>query len=274
MTYIAVDDTLCQKDGICSLACPVSIIEWQKGEFARPMKSGEKLCISCGHCVAICPHKAISHASMGPEDCLPYSPDLVIGREQAEQFLRGRRSIRKFKTTPLDRQTVADMIHLASHAPSGHNSQPVQWQVIQGIERIHFFTALVVEWMQTMIAEKPGLSRIMGFPIMVNAWKSGRDMLTRDAPTLVLVKAPEGNPASQAACTIAMTYFDLSAQAFNAGTCWCGYFLMAAINYPPLQEALELPDKTRVFGVMMAGYPMVSYPRMPKRNAPDITWMD
>ena len=71
-----------------------------------------------------------------------------------------------------------------------------------------------------------------------------------------------------------MTYLDLAAQSLDVATCWCGFFHMAAIAYEPLASKLGKDQGLRTHAVMMAGYPVYKYHRMPPRNVPDITWAE
>lgn len=271
---LKIDENKCKQDGVCALECPMGIIGWQKGKYPAPVPNAAKLCIQCGHCVAVCPHGAMAIPAMTPEACLAHDPAMKLLPDQAEHFLRSRRSIRNFKQNPVPKETLSQLIRLASHAPSGHNMQPVLWQVITGREVIKTHAALVIQWMKTMILEKPELAGPMHLDMVVRAWDVNLDVVTRNAPHLILVNGPAKNPTTPAACTIAMTYLDLAAQSFDVGTCWCGYFLMAALMHPPLKEALGTGKGINTYGVMMAGHPAFSYPRMPSRNEPRITWIE
>jgi nitroreductase/NAD-dependent dihydropyrimidine dehydrogenase PreA subunit len=274
MTLICVDETRCKQDGICAAECPMAIISWKKGSFPAPSARADDLCINCGHCVAVCPHEALTHRRMGPEDCMPVDKNHALSPDQTEHFLRARRSIRNFKETPVDRETLSEIIRLASFAPSGHNLQPVRWQVISGREKVKEHTGMVIDWMKQMKKENPGMAKALHLDMLIGAWKFGMDVVTRNAPSLVLAQGTEKDRTAPPACTIAMTYFDLAAQSFDVGTCWCGYFLMAANAHAPLAEKLGQDKGLKTYGVMMTGYPKYTYHRMPLRNAPDITWTE
>jgi hypothetical protein len=58
----------------------------------------------------------------------------------------------------------------------------------------------------------------------------------------------------------------------GVGTCWAGYFNMAAGLWPPLQQALDLPVDEVPLGTMMAGYAQYRYQRLAARQVPSITW--
>ena len=75
-----------------------------------------------------------------------------------------------------------------------------------------------------------------------------------------------------AACTLAVSYVDLMAQSMGLGTCWAGFFNAAANLWPPMNEALGLPEGHASFGAMMIGYPAFTYARIPLRKEARITW--
>ena len=136
MNLIAIDETKCKHDGICSAECPLSLINHpDKNNLPAEKEKAEELCISCGHCVAVCPHGALSLRSMSPKDCLPLDDDLRPSTEQVKIFLQSRRSIRVYKDKPVNRKTIANIIDMARYAPSGHNNQLVEWLVIYDKKR-------------------------------------------------------------------------------------------------------------------------------------------
>ena len=118
MGLLIVDQDKCQKDGLCAKECPMAIILLQdKESYPELVPGGELLCNLCGHCVAVCPHGALSHTQVPLADCPPLKKDLVINEEQAVQFLRSRRSIRFFKDRPVEKETIQKLIKIARYAP-------------------------------------------------------------------------------------------------------------------------------------------------------------
>ena len=55
-----------------------------------------------------------------------------------EEIAQNRRSIRGYKTDPIPRETLEEIIHIAKHAPSSMNTQPWHFHVLTGepLERI------------------------------------------------------------------------------------------------------------------------------------------
>ncbi|MGD8293058.1 MAG: 4Fe-4S binding protein [Desulfobacterales bacterium] len=100
MGFLQIDESKCKKDGICVNECPTAIIQLKNKTSAPAIKPGaEDSCLICGHCVAVCPHGALSHTRVPIEACPPVETNLVLNEKQAVQFLRSRRSIRVFKET-------------------------------------------------------------------------------------------------------------------------------------------------------------------------------
>ncbi len=274
MTLFSIDETLCKQDGICAAECPMGIISWKKGAFPAPSARAADLCINCGHCVAVCPHAALTHEKMSPEDCLSVDKAMALTPSQTEHFLRARRSIRCFKQTPVEKKALTEAIRMASFAPSGHNIQPVRWHVISGREKVKEHAAMVIDWMKVAKKENPEFAKALHLDMLIGAWKFGIDTVTRSAPTLILAQGAGKDRTAPQACTIATTYLDLAAQSLGFGTCWCGYFFMAANAHAPLAEKLGQDKGLKTFAVLMAGYPKFSYHRMPTRKTPDITWSE
>ena len=98
------------------------------------------------------------------------------------------------------------------------------------------------------------------------------DTVNRGAPHLVFTHAPEGNPVASSASTIALAYLELAAPSLGLGACWAGYTQAAAGQWPPLKEALGLPEGHVGTGAMMVGQPRYRYHRLPARREPSVTW--
>ena len=273
MALFTVDPKKCQRDGLCVAVCPGLLIEIVSEEgFPTPIADAETLCINCGHCVSVCPHGALSLKSITPKDCLPVKKELALSPAQGEQFLKSRRSIRSYKEKPVPRDLLARIIEFASYAPTGGNTQPVRWLVIEDTKEVRRLTGLVTDWQRTQIQAEADEFLRARLERLVTAWDQGIDRICRNAPHLIIAHGLSSLPATQSSCIIALTYLELAALSLGLGTCWAGYFNTAANSYPPLLEALDLPRDHLPFGAMMIGYPKYQYQRIPLRNKPKITW--
>lgn len=273
MSLLQIDRERCHRDGICADVCPALVISLEEDHgYPALVPDGAERCIRCGHCVAVCPHGALSHAAMATENCPTIEKARMPDAAQVEQFLRARRSIRRYKKEPLDRETLAHLIDVARFAPSGHNFQPVQWLVVQAPAEVQRLAGLVADWMRYLIDKKDPMAAAMHMDMVVEAWDKGHDRICRRAPHLIVAHAAKANPTSPAAATIAVAYLELAVASMGLGACWAGYFNAAANVWPPLNDALELPEGHVPFGAMLVGRPKYRYQRLPLRNEPQIIW--
>lgn len=274
MGLFMIDENKCRKDGICVAECPLHILELKEGSSApAPVDGAEDLCFRCGHCVVVCPHGAFSLSEMNTADCPPVRKEMFLDVEHAEHFLRSRRSIRTYQDKEIELEKLVKLIDVARYAPTGSNSQQVKWLVINSREKVRQIAGIVVDLVRHMIKERHPMAEKYGLPVILNAWESGIDVISRGAPGLIVAHAPKDYMMAQIDCTIALTFLDLAAPAFGLGTCWAGLLMVAASQWPPLLQALSLPEGNACFGVMMIGYPKYKYQRLPLRREADITWL-
>jgi nitroreductase/NAD-dependent dihydropyrimidine dehydrogenase PreA subunit len=273
MSLITIDPEKCKRDEICVHACPTLVLQMPSpGEIPESSSGFEAHCLNCGHCVAICPTAAFSLPWLAPEDCPPFDKELVVTPEQGEQFLRQRRSIRTFKDKPVEREKLEKLFQMASFAPTGGNSQLLNWTVVEDTAEVKKMAGLVVEWMRSVMKRDTEMAEAWGLPITVEGWDNGIEDICRGAPHVVVVHGDKNWPFGAEDAAIAITYLQLYAPLLGLGTCWGGYFYSAVNFYPPLFDALGLPADHRAFGAVMVGYPQFRYQRLPKRNEPKVTW--
>jgi nitroreductase/NAD-dependent dihydropyrimidine dehydrogenase PreA subunit len=273
MSAIAVDDARCNRCGVCVLECPSVIIKMADAD-ALPafVKGGEERCLVCGHCVAVCPLSAISLDGMKPEDCAPVTKDLLPTPEQVELLLKSRRSVRAYRDESVPREQLEKLIDIARYAPSGHNSQPLQWLVIESTQEVRRLTGAVAEWMRRGITELPQMAELLRFDLLVADWDRGRDRIMRGAPHAIIAHAPVDDFRAPQAAPIALTYLELAAYSQGLGACWAG-FLQAGLTFSPaVAEALQLPQGHQSLGAMMIGYPRHRFQRVPARKQPTVIW--
>jgi nitroreductase/NAD-dependent dihydropyrimidine dehydrogenase PreA subunit len=273
MSLFQIDESKCKRDGICAKECPARIIELRdKDAFPTPINLAEVNCIQCGHCMAVCPHGALTLNNWSLEEFPIIQKELLPSSDEVRQFLIARRSIRRYKKEVISHKILEELIDLGSYAPTGHNKQQVNWTVFENPEKVKQLVPLVIDWAKLMASKIPDPLIAKGMENLALAWDKGYDPIMREAPHLIMVHAQADLPSIQADCVIALTYLELYAAAKGLGTCWAGYLTAAANVYPPLREALGLPEGHRCFGAVMIGYPQFKYHRSPKRNPPMVSW--
>lgn len=183
MSFLVIDQSKCNQDGICVAECPMALIALDKETgYPSMIRGREKACNRCGHCLAVCPCGALSHSRIPAEDCPEIKPGLVITGEQIAQFYRSRRSIRAYKDKPVDRATIERLIRIASYAPTGGNSRLLEWLVLTERSTIHEVARLTVECFRREIKETSRFAAASSYlPLIIDIWEAGRDSILWNA---------------------------------------------------------------------------------------------
>jgi len=273
MSELTVDREKCNICGICVKECPLYIIKMQDAESLPAWSDdGESLCVKCGHCVISCPTTAISVNSITPDACIEVKRDLLPSAEQVELFLKSRRSVRAYKDKKVPRELLSKLIDIARYAPSGHNTQPVHWLVIENPNEVRRLAGIVADWMRMVIEDNPAMAQALHLDRIIIDWDRGNERIMRGAPHAIVAYGRKDNFMAPQAATIALTTLELAAYGYGLGACWAGYFHAAASGFPPMVEALGLPEGYNCLGAMMVGYPQHRFYRIPTRNQPHILW--
>jgi len=271
MPLLTVDESRCKRDWICVAECPTNIIRLKDGNgYPQTVPGAEGSCLACGHCVAVCPQGALSNARVPLEVCPPVTKELSVDHQRAVQFLRSRRSVRVFEEKEPDREQIRRLIEIARYAPTGSNSQTVEWLVFTDKARVRSLAEAAVQWMRGM--QQEGSAAPPYVPLVVGAWNAGYDAVLRNAPALVVATAPEGTGNGMVDLTLALSYLELAAPTLGLGTCWAGLLRRAMRNDSSLREKVGVPPEHPNYYPMMVGYNKFSYHRLPERKPPKITW--
>lgn len=275
MPELSINSQICTRCGMCVTACPIGIVRLADGEYPTYVAEGASRCILCGHCYAACPTGAlvVSDERLDPNiQPLCEADDARIEPEKLGAYLRMRRSIRSYREEPVERPVIEHLMDIVRYAPSSSNSQAVRWLVIYDTGEVRRLTGFAVDWMRSMVSSKSPLTSYFSFEDIIRAWDNGDDPICRMAPHLVVAYAHRDAVAAKTDAIIALSHLDIAAPAFGLGTCWAGFFQMAAAQWEPLRVGLNLPPEHLSIYTMMLGYPLFHYLRPPKRKPVDITW--
>jgi nitroreductase/NAD-dependent dihydropyrimidine dehydrogenase PreA subunit len=272
MALLIVDKDKCKKDAICAKECPGLLIQVPEGGFPEIRAGLDEACVECGHCVAVCPHGALSHKKIRIENSPEILEELKISMRQAEQFLRSRRSIRVYQAKPVEQATIKKLIEVARCAPTAGNSQLVEWLVLTDRTKIKKIAGLTVDFVRQMMKDPQVAAAAPYLPMMVAGWDAGIDTVLRDAPVIVVASAPKEAMNGLGDVTLALSYLDLMAPTMGLGTCWAGLLYGAMLTVPSIKEAVGVPVNHPYHYPIMLGYPAAKYYRVPERRTPKIVF--
>lgn len=262
MSVISIDGAKCAKDHICVDTCPLLLFEEDEQGAARPIRGAGDLCISCGHCLAVCPTGAVTLNGVSAEDCPSIERKLLPSEESFALLARSRRSIRAYKPEPVERETLERLLDLARHAPTASHRLPVHWTIFTRPEEVRELAGQVADWAREVERLTP----------VVRAFDAGFDVICRGAPHLVVAHAGPEAFMPWHDCVIALTTLELAAPTFGLGACWAGYFIHAARNSQAMKDRLALPEGHEAYGALLLGKPKYRYQRVPPRPDLKIEW--
>jgi nitroreductase len=235
-----------------------------------PELTWPKACIKCGHCVAICPYAALDHTRNPLASQVEISQFPLMAAETAERFLRTRRSIRTYKPDKTAPETLLRLLNIARFAPTGGNSQGISYLVISDADLMKQVSVKIIDWLEEQIRHE--VAWVKPYAGMAKIYReTGYDVVLRGAPHLVLALAAAQNPIGRDNGRFALTYVELYAPSLGLGSCWAGFFEMAAAaGYEPLLGLLDIPEGKVIVGAIMLGVPKYRYQRLVERNPLDV----
>ena len=123
-----VDREICIACEQCIKDCPVNDIYLKEGKAHIKNEA----CIKCGHCIAICPVKAVSTDDYDMDEVIEYKKeDFEIEPERLLNFIKFRRSVRRFKDKEVEKDKIEKIIEAGRFTQTGTNSQDVSYTVLQ-----------------------------------------------------------------------------------------------------------------------------------------------
>ena len=171
-----------------------------------------------------------------------------------QTFLRTRRSIRRFTTTPIPAPVIRRILETATFAPSAHNLQPWRFAVIEtAAAKSRLGKALTNKMRLDMTAEgapqteidsraERSLRRIDVAPVII--------LLCRDV-TAIRKEEPEEHIMAIQSVALAGLQLMLAAHAEGLGSNWICWPLYAQ---EAVRDALDLPTTWEPQGMIFLGY--------------------
>lgn len=173
-----------------------------------------------------------------------------------------RRSIRKYLSKPVPKETIEKLIEAATLAPSGSNSQPWAFVVIQDQAILKDYSEKAKTLFIDFIKDKPETQNYL------NILSNPNFNIFYNAGTLVIIYGNSNNPTSHGDCSMAAQNLMLAAHANDLGTCWIGFSFLL-FNDSTFKKELGIPENYSAIAPLIIGYPD-SIPSEYSRNPPQI----
>ena len=257
MPIMGINVEICTNCKQCIRECPATNFELDEAE-GLVIFNPSKPCISCGHCISICPENAIIYKKM-KDEALSFDgvqdPSTLISYEKMYHLIRAKRSIRQYKKKKIPKEIMAKVINSMRYAPTGANIRQMKCLIISDEEKIKTLSESVQKELESTLpavyTERFKEKRALGI-----------DPIFYKAPHVIILYS--GSTMDYANALIAMTYGMFCAETLGLGTCWIGLaFGVLSTNKEIRKNIAGIPRK--VLGVMTIGYPSVKYFRTPPR---------
>lgn len=267
-----VDRDKCIGCTLCKQDCIVSDIEMIDGKSYIKNET----CINCGHCIAICPVKAISsddEEEYSMDDVIEYDKEnFDIDPENLMNFMRFRRSVRLFKKQDIEEEKIDKIIQTGKFTQTGGNTQDVSYVIVK--DKLQEVRKMVLETLNTradeLLLDENTPKQLVTYS---NMWKKmysdflenpdGEDRLFFKAPLLIVIKAKRVINGALAASKM-----ELMADALGLGTYFSGFLERAVEINPKIGEFLQIGQDEELVACMVIGYSRVKYKRtVPRKDA-------
>ncbi len=263
---ITINKEKCIGCGLCAKDCFPAQIEI-KDKKALALNTN---CIDCGHCIAICPMNAVTLDGYDANEILEYDQiDMDIAPATYLNHLKGRRTIRNFKPTPVNDEALQMILDAGRFSPTGGNLQNVSYYVSR--DNLPEFKDMVMEELKKMGDEdqasgiKNGWYSDLWLEMYDEYKKDGTDRLYFNAGTVIVISSN----SPQAAC-IAAAHMETMIYTLGLGMLYSGFTTRAVAHGKGLQTYLKLKDTYSVHAVLVIGEPAVNYKRTVPRKAADV----
>jgi len=185
------------------------------------------------------------------------------------EAIRSRRSIRSYETRPVPREMLRTIIEAANHAPSGMNTQPWRFVVVEDLGLRKKLRDTAIPNTRKFLETSVKTSNPQRYEMIMKRYEELEDPIYYGAPAIVFVIG-SGRHAAEA-CPLACGNMMLAAQSLGLGTCWVKFGSMVTDN-PEIVKALGLKSDETIYGPVLVGYPK-EIPEPPAKKDPAILWI-
>jgi nitroreductase len=175
-----------------------------------------------------------------------------------------RRSFRAYKPEQIKDQELQTILEAGKFAPSGMNTQPWHFSVVQNKDVLNKINGIV----------KEGLLK-SGNPQMAGRAKDENFSIFYHAPTLIIVSADPKVPTPQFDSAIALSYMFLAAASLDIGSCWIQAISVAlnSESAKPMLKELAIPEGYTIYSAGAFGYPAVEAPAPAPRKEGTVSFI-
>ena len=264
--FLEFDSVRCERCGRCVDDCLTQALVKRSDGSPTSAPDFEARCFRCQHCFSVCPVGAIRLFGNDPLDSEPLAPTPSPDLELA--LFRKRRSVRSYIREDVDPEIVDQLHYATSFAPTGCNDRRLYFSYSDSLASTDDFREAARLTALRLVKNAGSLPERLAFLSgLREKLEMGKDVFFCGAPCFVAVAvAPDARDANVDPF-IAAAHFELLANCFGLGTCWCGMATELFLYDDNLRSHLNLPKDRELKTIMTFGWPAVQYVRSAQPSA-------
>jgi nitroreductase/NAD-dependent dihydropyrimidine dehydrogenase PreA subunit len=272
---IQIDSEKCTGCLRCLEVCFLD--NFEKSENGKVNVVYDPKCISCGHCVAVCPVSAVSHENFTDMQNIPESS--ICDYDTFLNLLKMRRSRREFKKDKIPKELIEKLLEAGINAPNALNKQNVQYTVITDENVIKKFVEAGADTVRKMdgLLSKPVTGTLMKvfakgiyesmielkpeIDIMIKALDKNRDVILYNAPCVILVHTEKSDMNGSEDALYCASNILYAADTVGLGACVIGFITQPSKHAPIFKQLAQIPKNHTIHTTICLGYPKFGYAR-------------
>ncbi|MBC8414733.1 MAG: nitroreductase [Nitrospira sp.] len=182
---------------------------------------------------------------------------------QIIRSIKERRSVRAYKDKEIPKDLLTAVIEAGNEAPSGMNSQPWRFVVVESSELRNKMLAAALPNAKTLL-EPLKSSNPERYQMIMKRYDELQDPIYYSAPAIIFVIG--SGPYADMSCPLACQNMMLAAHSLGLGSCWVAFGSLIT-DSDDIKSVLELQDDEKIYGPILVGYPDGKTEAPPKKAA-------
>ena len=182
--------------------------------------------------------------------------------------IKKRRSVRVYKPDKIPGDILGTIIEAGNQAPSGMNSQPWRFVVVEDMVLHNKLLETAVPNAKKLM-EPLKESNPERYQLIMQRYDDLEDPVYYSAPAIIFVIGV--GTYADLSCPLACQNIMLAAHSLGIGSCWVQFGSFVTGN-EEIVKAFELKEGEKIFGPVILGYPE-SVTEPPEKKPPVIKWL-
>ncbi|MFH0875838.1 MAG: nitroreductase [archaeon] len=172
-----------------------------------------------------------------------------------------RRSVRDYMDKEVSKEIIDELLNAAVMAPSAMNSQPWQFTIVEGKEKIkHFGEIAIKQW------------NLLGLAIKYGLKLKGAESIFYNAPLLIIISGKKDYDWLKDDVNLAVQNMFLAGHSLGLGSCWIGFGKPLNADSEAKKE-LGIPENCEIVAPLIFGYPKKVNDKIPVRKPKILKWI-